>query len=84
MDNFLVYYNTPARTLIAPWTAFVSPLVSACMRIWNKSGHASGQSQCAMAETAYATLDRTLLIDSLRPDGRIFLISSLDWNEDVR
>ena len=49
---FLNLTSVPANTLMAPWTAFGSPLVRACIRIGNKSGHASGQSQCAIADTA--------------------------------
>ena len=44
----------PVKTLIAPWTRLPSPLVNAFIRCPNKSGHASGQSQWAIAEIAYA------------------------------
>jgi hypothetical protein len=42
------------NTRIAPWTKLLSSDNRACMRIPNKSGHVSGQSQCAIAEIAYA------------------------------
>jgi len=60
------------------------PVVRASMRIWKRPGHASGQSQWAMAETAYATLDRTLLIDSFSPRGRICRIASFAYGEFVK
>ena len=52
----------------------------------NRSGQFSGQSQWAMAAMAYATVLRTLLWSSPRPDGRSFLILALTcsvWNDII-
>ena len=49
-----VQFFIPVKTLMAPWTKLPSPLVNACIRFPNKCGQASGQSQYAMAEIAYA------------------------------
>ena len=49
-----VQFFIPVKTLMAPWTKLPSPLVNACIRLPNKCGQASGQSQYAMAEIAYA------------------------------
>ena len=49
-----VQFFIPVKTLMAPCTKFPSPLVNACIRFPNKCGQASGQSQYAMAEIAYA------------------------------
>ena len=42
----------PVSTRMAPWTAFTSPLTSISMSRLKSCGQASGQSQCAMADTA--------------------------------
>ena len=52
--NSEVQFFIPVKTLMAPWTKLPSPLVNACIRFPNKRGQASGQSQYAMAEIAYA------------------------------
>ena len=52
--NSEVQFFIPVKTLMAPWTKLPSPLVNACIRFPNKCGQASGQSQYAMAEIAYA------------------------------
>lgn len=75
MDTEVFNVYLPVRTLIAPCKALGSPHVKASMRRLNNSGHVSGQSQWAIADTAYATLVRTLLIDSFRPAGRISRIA---------
>ena len=49
-----VHFFIPVKTLMAPCTKLPSPLVNACIRFPNKCGQASGQSQYAMAEIAYA------------------------------
>ena len=72
-------YYTPVRTLMAPCTALTSPLTSISIRRVKSCGQASGQSQWAMADTAYATLERTLLIDSRRPPGSSSLMAALAW-----
>ena len=73
----------PDSTLMAPCTESGWPLVKPCIRSGNSSGHCSGQSQCAIADTAYATLDRTLLMDSDSPTGKICLIFALACCENA-
>lgn len=75
-----VSYYTPVRTLMAPCTALTSPLTSISISRVKSCGQASGQSQWAMADTAYATLERTLLIDSRRPPGSSSLMAALAWS----
>lgn len=62
---------------MAPCTALTSPLTSISISSVNSCGHASGQSQCAMAEMAYATLERTLLMASRSPPGSSSLMAAL-------
>lgn len=69
----------PVRTLMAPCTALTSPLTSISISKVNNCGQASGQSQWAMADTAYATLERTLLMASRRPLGSSSLMAALAW-----
>lgn len=69
--------SVPVRTLMAPCTALTSPLTNISISRVKSCGQASGQSQCAMADTAYATLDRTLLMDSRRPLGSKLLMAAL-------
>lgn len=64
---------------MAPCTALTSPLTSISISSVNSCGHASGQSQCAMAEMAYATLERTLLMASRSPPGSSSLMAALAW-----
>lgn len=75
---FICYY-IPVSTLMAPCTALTSPLTSISIRRVKSCGHASGQSQWAMADTAYATLERTLLMDSRRPLGSSSLMAAFAW-----
>lgn len=76
-------FPTPVRTLIAPCTALMSPLTSISMSSVNSCGHASGQSQWAMAEMAYATLERTLLMASRSPPGSSSRMAALAWTGRV-
>lgn len=62
---------------MAPCTALTFPLTSISMSTVKSCGQASGQSQWAMADTAYATLERTLLIDSRSPFGSSSLMAAL-------
>lgn len=78
MCSCLSHY-IPVRTLMAPCTALTSPLTSISISKVNSCGQASGQSQWAMADTAYATLERTLLIASRRPLGSSSLMAALAW-----
>lgn len=69
---------------MAPCTALTSPLTSISIRRVKSCGHASGQSQWAMADTAYATLERTLLMDSRRPLGSSSLMAAFAWRRTTR
>lgn len=64
---------------MAPCTALTSPLTSISISRVKSCGQASGQSQWAMADTAYATLERTLLMASRRPPGSSSLMAALAW-----
>lgn len=64
---------------MAPCTALTSPLTNISISKAKSCGQASGQSQWAMADTAYATLERTLLIDSRNPPGSNSRITALAW-----
>lgn len=68
---------------MAPCTALTSPLTSISISRVNSCGQASGQSQWAMADTAYATLERTLLMASRRPLGSSSLMAALAWRGTI-
>lgn len=65
---------------MAPCTALTLPLTSISISRVNSCGQASGQSQWAMADTAYATLERTLLMASRRPPGSSSLMAAFAWS----
>ena len=66
---------------MAPCTALTSPLTSISISRLKSWGQASGQSQWAMAETAYATLERTLLMASRSPPGSSSRMAALAWGD---